>query len=378
MRGRLSPLLASLAVLVGALATGSAAASPAAAASSGCTSSASGGTVVTPPTVNGASITFDQAVHVFIGNYCPGGAASGNLSWTPPACWWQPMFTPQQLKDFAYSYYQNSSSTDLTWAKMLQYYETDGGRGETTPPGYSSTSGPPYSNWNIGATPGGEWWSIVFNANMMGTAQFSDCLNHTMNSDGEPWSWVPTGKPAPADVAEPVVTGEELAEYAASIMQLPGSDFQSSPQTGQTVNLPMWVWAGDPNAGTGPYAPQKLRACTVDLDGVASVCATVTATAQSFTIDPGTPSPADAHVYGPCTISASGYVGEKYDGQTGPPPCGVTYLHSTAQGEVYRPSVTVEWSINWDGTGGAWPKPDAVPGAQHPVTVQEIQTVVGN
>lgn len=379
MRGRLNRFLVSLAVL-GALTAGPIAVAGPARAASGCTSSSSGGTVITPPTISGGTITFDQAVHVLTANVCPGQGASNDSSWTPPACWWQPVFTPQQLKDFAYSYYQNASSADLTWAKMLEYYETDGGKGETTPPGYKSTDGPPYSNWNIGAAPGGAWWSIVFNQNMIGTAQFGDCLLHTMNSDGEPWSWVPTGNPGPANVTGPVITREALAEYAASIMQLPVSDFSSSPATGQTVNLPMWVWAGNAGGGNGPYTPQTLTACTVPLAGAPSVCATVTATAQSFTVDPGTPNnAADAHVFGPCTINPNGTVGTPYAGQTGNPPCGVTYLHSTAQGGDYNPSVTVRWSVAWNGGGGgAWPKIDTIPGNTHPVNVQEIQTIVGH
>ncbi|MBS2966768.1 hypothetical protein KGA66_27275 [Actinocrinis puniceicyclus] len=367
--------------MLGAFMAGPVAASPASAASSGCSSTSSGGTVITPPTIGGQRITFDQAVHVFVGTYCPGAASmTGDLSWTPPACWWQPIFTPQQLKDFAYSYYDTGGgSADFTWNDLLAYYE---GKGQTQPAGYTSTSGPPYSNWNVGASPGGEWWGIVFNEAMMDTPQFLDCEMHSMNADGKPWTWVATGAPAPANLAEPVVTREEVAEYAASIMQLPGSDFQSSPQNGQTVNLPMWVWAGDRNTGTGPYAPQKLKACAIDLSGAPQACATVTATAQSFTIDPGTPNnAADAVVYDAgCKPTADGFVGEPYStGQTGPPPCGVTYLHSTtAQGQTYKPSVTVDWSINWDGTGGGtWPKPDAIPGLQHPVTVQEIQTIVG-
>ena len=379
MRGRLNRLLVSFAVL-GALAVIPAAAQPAAAASSGCTSSTSGGTVVTPPTISGGSIAISQTVHVVFGTYCPGQASSNDSSWTPPACWWAPVFTPQQLKDYAYANYANASSVDLTWAQMVEYYETDGGKGETTPAGYKSTDGPPYSNWNIGATPGGMWWSLVFNANMIGTPQFNDCLLHTMNSHGEPWSWVPDATPGPADVTGPIVTQEDLAEYAASIMQLPTSDFTSSPQVGQTVNLPMWVWAGDAARGVNPYAPQRLEVCTNYPVGGGQLCATVTATAVSLTIDPGTPNnAADAQVFDSgCTVTAQGTVGTPYSGQTGNPPCGVTYLHSTAQSGHYYPSVTVKWSVTWSGAGAGWPKTDTMAGAPHQVTVQEIQTVVGH
>jgi len=374
MRGRLNRLLVSLAVL-GALTAGPIAVAGPAQAASGCTSSGSGGTVITPPTIGGGNITFNMSVHVLTANVCPGQGASNDSSWTPPACWWQPVFTPDQLKTFAYDYYADASSADLTWAKMTEYYETDGGKGETTPPGYKSTSGPPYSNWNIGADPGGTWWSIVFNQNMVGTPQFSACLLHTMNNDGMPWSWVPNGDAAPANVTGPLVTREELAEYLASIIELPASDFSSSPANGQTVNLPMWVWAANPGGGAGPYTPQTLRACMAIDPGF---CAQVTATAVSFTVDPGTPRAADAQVFDPCKISANGTVGAPYTGQAGNPPCGVTYLHSTNQGQVYQPSVTVKWSVAWNGGGGGnWPKIDTMPGNTHQVTVQEIQSVVG-
>ncbi len=233
MRGRLNSLLLSLSIL-GALAIGPGAASPAAADSGGCTSSLSGGTVTGPPTISGGTITISQSVHVIFGNYCPSGETSNDASWTPPACWWAPVFTPEALKAWAYAYYQTSTSTDLTWQQMVQYYETDGGKGENTPPGYKSTDGPPFSNWNIGATPGGMWWSLVFNEDMIGTPQFTDCLLHTDNTDGEPWSWVPDATGGPNNVTEPLVTQGELAQYAASIMQLPASVFNSSPDAGQT------------------------------------------------------------------------------------------------------------------------------------------------
>lgn len=380
MRGRLNSLLLSLSLL-GALAIGPGAASPAAADSGGCTSSLSGGTVTGPPTISGGTIAISQTVHVIFGNYCPGNETSNDSSWTPPACWWAPVFTPDALKAWAYAYYQTSTSTDLTWEQMAQYYETDGGKGENTPPGYKSTDGPPYSNWNIGATPGGMWWSLVFNQDMIGTPQFTDCLLHTDNTDGEPWSWVANGTGGPNNVTEPLVTQEELAEYAASIMQLPTSVFSSSPDAGQTVNLPMWVWAGNPARGEHPYAPQQLEVCTTNPVGGAVLCATVTATATAFTIDPGTPNnAADAQVYdGGCTVNRDGTVGTPYTGQPGLPGCGVTYLHSTtAPNTHYYPSVTVKWSVTWSGAGAGWPKQDVMPGAARPMTVQEIQSIVGH
>jgi hypothetical protein len=375
MRGRLKSLSLSLA-LFGALAVGPVAASPAAAAG-GCTSTTSGGTVTTPPTISGGTIAISQTVHVIFGTACPPGSTSNDSSWTPPACWWAPVFTPDALKAYAYANFVNASSADLTWQQMLQYYETDGGKGETTPPGYKSTDGPPYSNWNINASPGGMWWSLVFNEDMIGTPQFGDCLNHTLTSDGEPWSWVPDANGGPTNVTGPIITQGELAQYAASIIQLPASDFSSDPTAGQTVNLPTWVWAG--NAATGTYAPQRLRLCT-NYPVAAPICATVTATATTFTIDPGTPNnAADALVYDSgCTVNANGTVGTPYTGQPGLPPCGLTYLHSTPQNTLYYPSVTVKWSVTWNGGGAGWPKTDTMPGAVHQMTVQEIQSIVGH
>jgi hypothetical protein len=377
MRARLNRLLASFAV-AGALIFAPGATQPASADSGGCTSYSSGGTVVTPPTVGGGTIGVSQTVHIIFATHCPGSTAATRGNWKPPACWWAPVFTPQALKDYAYANYVNASSADLTWAKMLEYYETDGGKGETTPPGYKSTAGPPYSNWNIGATPGGMWWSLVFNETMVGTPEFADCLLHTQNADGEPWSWVADAQPGPANVQEPTVTQEDLAEYAAAIMQLPESVFESSPAAGQTVNLPMWVWAGDAAKGQYPYPRQELDLCTNYDVGGAPICADVWATVDSVTLDPGTPNAADARVFDQgCAVTAQGTIGTPYTGQPGDPPCGITYLHSTAQNSFYYPSVALKWKVTWNGAGAGWPKYDTMAGAPHQVTVQEIQTIVG-
>lgn len=374
----LSSALLSLALVGATLTVGAVTASPAAAASGSCSDTLSGGTVITDPGVSGGTITLSQTVH-FTGKHCPDGTATiGDTSWTPPACWWAPVFSPQRLKDWANEYYSSSSSADLTWEKLTHYYETDGGLGETRPPGYKSTDGPPYSNWNIGASPPGTWWSIVFNADMVGTAKFNQCLTETMDSHGVPWTWVPQGAPDPAASAAGVVSLEDIAQYTASKIELPAADFQSDPLDKQTVNLPMWVWAGD--AANHPLANVDLTGCVRDLDGNPYACATVTASAQSFTIDPGTPNDgADAVVYKNCRVNPDGTVGTPYQGQSGVPDCGVTYLHSTPGGELYQPSVTVQWSVAWDGgAGGDWPKPVTVNGLPHDMQVQEIQTIVGN
>ncbi|MGH6655653.1 MAG: hypothetical protein ACRDVE_10660, partial [Actinocrinis sp.] len=287
------------------------------------------------PGISGGTITLSQTVHFLQAHYCPDTSTSNDSSWTPPACWWAPVFDPQGMKHYAYRNYANSSSVDLTWEQMVHYYETDGGLGEARPPGYVSNSGPPYSNWNIDATPKGTWWSIVFNADMVGTAKFNACLNETMDAHGMPWTWVPQGDPAPPGV--PVVSERDIAEYAASKMELPASDFSSNPTAGQTVNLPTWVWAGDAATGGHPFAPMDLTACVRDLDNVQYLCATVTATAKNFTIDPGTP---NAIVYdnggAGCPVTTDGTVGTPYDGQKDTPTCGVTYLHSTANGTPYQ------------------------------------------
>ncbi len=377
-RGGLRSALCALALAGATLTVGAVTASPATAASGSCTSTGSGGTVITDPGVSGSTITLSQTVHFIGTHYCPDNSTTiGDSSWTPPACWWAPVFNPQELKDWANKYYSSSSSADLTWEKLTHYYETDGGLGETRPAGYKSTDGPPYSDWNIGAAPAGTWWSIVFNIDMVGTAKFDQCLNETMDSHGVPWTWVPRGAPDPAAGAAGVVSQEDIALYAASKIELPPADFSSDPLDKQTVNLPMWVWAGD--AAHHPFANVNLTGCVRDLDGNQYACATVTASARSFTVDPGTPNDgADAVVYTNCPVNPNGTVGTPYHGQSGLPDCGVKYLHSTPGGELYRPSVTVKWSVAWDGGGGAgWPKPVTMAGLPHNMQVQEIQTIVG-
>jgi enoyl reductase len=66
-------------------------------------------------------------------------------------------------------------------------------------------------------------------------------------------------------------------------------------------------------------------------------------------------------------------------GDTGDPPCGVTYLRSNETTGPYPLKATVTWKISWTGTGQAKPValPDGTFGTPQNVTVQEIQAVNG-
>jgi enoyl reductase len=239
--------------------------------------------------------------------------------------------------------------------EFLKHY-SDG----KTWPGGGETA---YKNFNLDQQGKGAFWGPVENPNSDSPERF-DC-NGTL-----PF-WVPNGERPPAGTPH-VITTEMLARLAFAHTRVPGVDIHTNPVGTQTVNLPTWVTL-DEN-----YAPITVRA-ELDIPGAEPIWAETTATPASVHIDPGT---ADADVFpasGECPIGANGRVGAPYTrGATGNPPCGVTYLRSTQSTGAYHLNVTATWKVTWHGSDGAAdapPLPDGVITQDHPVTVQEIQTV---
>lgn len=275
------------------------------------------------------------------------GSAVGPLTsagdWTPPPCWYEPTYTPEQFKQ----------ENEKVWGAPSVGSEWKNGQKE------KYAGGHPYTNFNVGKS--GYWWEGVQNPSMAGDAASLVC------STTEPF-WVAAGAPPPAGIKNPV-SPYVLAELAYQQIRVPDTAVSLSPSGKQTVNLNTWAWLNK--------ATFKPVSVTARLDRL-NIWATTTATPVALHLDPGTP---DATVYpssGDCPIT-DGSIGTRYAAADGnrTPACGVTYLRATTGRGPYELKATITWKVSWSGSGDAGGVlPNGTFGTTTPLTVQEVQSVV--
>ncbi|MEV6317391.1 hypothetical protein [Streptomyces sp. NPDC051776] len=263
-------------------------------------------------------------------------------NWTPPPCWYEPTYTPQQLKK------QHEETKNLPHAsglgEAIQSFENN------------YVDGHPYKNYNLAKKGKGMWWDRAALPYKEG-GDLSAC--------DKPIFWVDNGRPPQVEDA---VTPEVLAELAYAKIRVPDTEVELSPKTEQTVNLPTWTWLDKAN-----FKPVSVTASLPELD----ISATTTATPISLKIEPGTQ---DANLHpssGTCEIGKNGSIGAPYQKGSGDktPPCGLTYLRAS-HGEPYAFRATVTWKIAWTGTAGAGGDlPDGTFGTTQNVVVQEVQAI---
>jgi hypothetical protein len=183
--------------------------------------------------------------------------------------------------------------------------------------------------------------------------------------------WVDNGDPPPPYAAEESIDPRMLAELAYERLRVPDTDAELRPDGEQTVNLPTWVWLDE-----GEFQPVSVTARIPLLD----MWATTTATPVSLTIDPGTE---DAKLHpgsGECAINDDDTIGTPYRRGAADevPPCGLTYLRSTASTGPYDFKAAVTWQVSWSASDGTTdePLPSGVIEATQELDVQEIQTIV--
>ncbi|MFR0358981.1 hypothetical protein [Streptomyces sediminimaris] len=274
------------------------------------------------------------------------GPVTSTTTWTPPACYYAPKYTPAALKAHLEPIW-NAESTGSQWDLQQRNTYQDGGKEPGT-----------YKDFNKDKTGKGYWWDSYVTKGREGDPGALDCT--------KPIFWVDKGDPPPAD-AKNAVTPEILAELAYNEIRVPGTHPTLAPAGTTKVNLPTWAWL-DATA----FKPVSVTASVPAL----GISATTTAEPVSLTIDPGTP---DAQTYpasGVCDFH-NGRIGEPYAkgkaNQT--PPCGVKYLHSSGNG-AYPLKATLTWKIHWTGTGTPGKRlPDGTFGATQNITVQEIQSI---
>ncbi|MFC9504953.1 hypothetical protein [Streptomyces sp. NPDC057002] len=290
-----------------------------------------------------------------------GGGKKGNLgtvdpNWKPPACWYEPALSPEQLKRFV----DTDSGGDVGiheswWGKGLwtDHYR-DGKPAENFDmhsPKNSTAEG--YKNYNLGKD--GYFWRGVAPDPMASDSW--DC--------GRIMFWVDAGE-VPDDPNSP--TPKTLAEYAYNKVEVPDTKVELKPEGKSTVNLPTWVWLDK-----GTFKDVKVRAELPNTD----LWAETTAKPVALHLEPGTD---DAEVYpasGDCQINDDGSIGTPYTKGNADktPPCGIRYLRAT-NGTPYQLSASITWQISWEGSDGSrGDLPDGTFETTQDMNVQEIQSI---
>lgn len=294
-----------------------------------------------------AGVQYDTSKNGTPDPHTPTAPLTPTNNWTPPPCWYQPTYTPAQMK----------ASSETVWSEDSPSAQWKNGQRDYF------VNGKPYTNFNLAKTGRGYFWAAYTPASSHGEADAGSCTD-------EPF-WVGKGRPAPPGHRN-AVTPQVLAELAYKKILIPQGTAHTNPAGPQTVNLPTWMWLDGLDAAA--FRPVSV---TAYLPGY-GISATTTAEPVGMRIDPGT---ADARLYPPdgeCPLDG-GRIGTPYaTGAGGEPPCGVTFLRSTqGAGHPYRLTATVSWAISWTGTDQSAPKalPAGAFGTSREVTVREIQTV---
>lgn len=286
-----------------------------------------------------------------------GGGEQGNLTtidpnWEPPPCWYEPVFTPEELKEFV-DKTDGSGDVGALWSWYGKGLWTDHYKDGKSWENNDNTTAEGYKNYNIGK--GGHFWRSVENK----------------NSDGDPWDcgklmfWQPENEIPNVPNAP---TAETLAEYVYNKVKVPDTKVELKPEAKSTVNLPTWAWLDK-----GTFKDVKVRA---ELPNT-PLWAETTATPKSLHLEPGTKDAETFPASGECKINDDGSIGTPYTkGKSKEdPPCGIKYLRATG-GDPFQLKASITWEISWEGTGGAG---DTMPNGTFETTqdmnVQEIQSI---
>lgn len=276
--------------------------------------------------------------------------------WAPPACWYEPAFSPEELKAAVATGKGGLVNAHTWWSNDLwvEHYEKGGAGGDSRTAPENDVSGG-YKNYNIGKK--GMFWRSTVREGRYADAEAWDC--------GRVMFWQDAGT-VPHDKNAP--TPETLASFAYERIEVPDTEIELKPKSRSTVNLPTWVWLDK-----GTFKDVKVRA-ELPRTGLWAV---TTARPVALHLEPGT---SDARMHpssGDCEIGAGGGIGTPYtrDGVQQDPPCGITYLRGTG-GRPYELTASITWAISWKGTGGA--RGDLPAGtfeSSQVMNVQEIQSV---
>ncbi|MEU0784887.1 hypothetical protein ABZ341_25325 [Streptomyces sp. NPDC006173] len=284
----------------------------------------------------------------------PKALAPVDPDWKPPACWYEPVATPQALKEAVDRLKKNPDgelvpvTPSLSWGEDLMVDHYENGEAE-------AGGGDGYEDYNVGKD--GMFWRGVINQDRANDPESYDCEDTLFWQNA---GTLPDNGHAP--------TPDVLAAYAYNRIKVPETEIELKPATKTTVNLPTWVWLDK-----GTFKEVKVRAELA----AAGVWAETTAKPVALHLDPGTGDAETSPASGDCTINDDGSIGTPYaqgDADMSPP-CGITYRRAT-DGEPYRLSASITWQISWRGSGDAKGKlPDGTFETTRDMNVQEIQSV---
>ncbi|KAF4406015.1 hypothetical protein CRI70_12280 [Streptomyces sp. Ru87] len=282
-----------------------------------------------------------------------GRFTSSDPDWEPPACWYEPVMTPEQLKAGT----EKLGREGGMGAVNAHEWWTDGLFVDHYKDGKPDDGVPGYDNYNLGKD--GMWWRSVVREGHEDDVRAWDC--------DKVMFWADAGE-IPDDPH--TISPKILAEYAYDKIPVPETEVEMNPDGKQTVNLPTWMWLDETT-----FKPVEV---TARLPGT-GLWATTTAKPVSLHLDPGTKDVELHPSSGECRINDKGDIGAPYSKQDGEgdPPCGVTYLRSTPDGQrPYELKATLTWEIEWEGSGGTGGDlPDGTFDSTTPVTVREIQAI---
>ena len=272
------------------------------------------------------------------------GPVASSTNWTPPACYYAPKYTPEQLQKYLEPIWE-AESTGSQWDLEQRNKYVNGGVAK---------------DFNKAKTGKGYWWDSYVTPGREGDPGTLDCTKDIF--------WVDEGDDPPADIPQ-AINPEVLAQLAYAEIRVPSTKVELAPEGTTKVNLPTWAWLD-----SAKFKPVSVTASVPLL----RVSATTTAEPVSLKIEPGTGDAVTYPASGECQINADGSIGEPYaKGKADETPtCGVKYLRSSGDGS-YQLKATVTWKIHWTGTGvaGEQALPDGTFGAEQNVVVQEIQSV---
>lgn len=273
-----------------------------------------------------------------------GSLTPKNTNWKPPACWYEPRYTPKELK-----------STIEGYEKMPGFF----GIGPTIALAYKTIfQTDKYDDYNMKKQGKGQFWVPVVNENRKDEPAAQECTRLPF--------WVDEGQTPSVPLA---ISAQILAEYAYDELPVPDTDITMNPSGKQTVNLDTWVWLDKSR-----FKPISV---TASLPGT-GLSATTTAKPVALTIEPGTPDAKTHPASGECRIAKDGSIGAPYtnDKKNQTPPCGVTYLRATNSTGPHPLKATLTWEISWSSTNGEGGElPTGTYGATTDITVGEVQSI---
>lgn len=266
---------------------------------------------------------------------------SAGGTWVPPACWYEPTYSPDQFDAAFQALLAGLAGTSGGLDAKKQYdalkADKDFHRGES-----------------------GAWWGMVKSKAAWALPETAPCTQ----SPGI--QWVPAGNPPAGMLA---VTPQMLSKIAYAATKLPAPQVKLSPAADrQTVNLPTYV------SFSQPLQPVSVTA-SLDYMGF-SIAASTLAVPVALRVDAGT----DDAVPRNCTydfVSSGG--GYQVDSSSSD--CNINYARSS-RGGSYPLTGQVTWRVTWTPSKNAHaapanPLPNGLTdGTPQNVVVREIQTVV--